>query len=58
MFNLFKKTKMSVLITIAIGIVTSVCMLVLCININAQAALFTIKTVFVATARKATVPLI
>lgn len=37
MFNLFKKTKMSVLITIAIGIVTSVCMLVLCININAQA---------------------
>ena len=37
MLKLFRKVKMSVLITIGIGIVASVCMLVLCLNINSEA---------------------
>ncbi len=37
MFKLFRKVKMSVLITIGIGIVASICMLVLCLSINSSA---------------------
>ncbi|MGN0689022.1 MAG: methyl-accepting chemotaxis protein [Oscillospiraceae bacterium] len=37
MLKLLRKVKMSVLITVVIGVVSAVCMLLLCININAQA---------------------